>query len=384
MQFAALAPLLLLLLIAGCSPDEPASAEVVRPVRTEVLTLRQIDLIGVFPGEVRPRIESQLAFQVGGKLVERLVQVGDQVKSGQVLARIDPQDLELAETAARAELAAAEVERSRTGADLARYTRLRESGFISKAEFDQRRAAHDAATARAAQARAALKGQSNKAEYSILHADADGVVTAVDAEVGQVLAAGQPVLRLARTAEKEVAFQIPEGRLQAVRDLGRASVTLWTGGPAIEATVREISASADPATRAFAARVSLHDASDSVQFGMTATVRFATPVEQPLAQVPLSALLRNGDGAAVWVLDPQSMVVKRQPVEVLTMTDTQAVLGPGLPGGTEVVTAGVHLLRDGQRVKRLNGAGAPSATEQSTTAAMLPISRRDGGDTASK
>ena len=363
------------MVLAGCQRSEPPATEAARPVRTQVISLQQIELVGAYPGEIRPRIESTLAFQVGGKLVQRLVQPGDTVRAGQVLARIDPQDLELAESAARAELAAAEVERSRAAADLARFSQLRDSGFISQAEFDQRKAARDAAAARVAQARASLKGQSNRAEYSVLHADADGVVTGVDAEVGQVVAAGQPVVRVAGTAEKEVAFLIPEGRLQTVRELGEAEVTLWTGGPAMRATVREISATADPATRAFPARVQLHDAPDSVQFGMTATVRFATPVEQPLAQVPLSALLREGDRNAVWILDPASMTVSRRPVDVQTMTDTQAVLGPGLQDGTEVVTAGVHLLRDGQKVNRLSHGGdarhEPAAS--STAAAMLPL-----------
>ncbi len=372
--------------LAGCQRDESPATEAARPVRTQVISLQQIELVGAYPGEIRPRIESTLAFQVGGKLVQRLVQPGDAVKVGQVLARIDPQDLELAESAARAELAAAKVERSRAAADLARFSQLRDSGFISQAEFDQRKAVHDAAAARVAQARASLKGQSNRAEYSVLHADANGVVTGVDAEVGQVVAAGQPVVRVAGTADKEVAFLIPEGRLQTVRDLGEAEVTLWTGGPGLRATVREIAATADPATRAFPARVQLHDAPDSVQFGMTATVRFATPVAQPLAQVPLSALLREGDRTAVWILDPVSMTVSRQPVDVQTMTDTQAVLGPGLQNGTEVVTAGVHLLRDGQKVNRLShgddarrdDARRSDARHEpaapSTAAAMLPLS----------
>ena len=370
------------IILAGCQRDEPPAAEAVRPVRTQVISLQQIELVGAYPGEVRPRIESDLAFQVGGKLAQRLVQPGDAVKAGQVLARVDPQDLELAESAARAELAAADVERSRAAADLARFSQLRDSGFISKAEFDQRKAAHDAAVARVAQARASLKGQSNRAEYAVLQADADGVVTGVDAEVGQIVAAGQPVVRVARTAEKEVAFLIPEGRLQTVRQLGEAEVTLWTGGPALRATVREVSATADPATRAFPARVQLHDAPESVQFGMTATVRFAIPVEQPLAQVPLSALLREGDSTAVWILDPASMTVRRRPVGIQTMTDTQVVLGPGLQDGTEVVTAGVHLLRDGQKVNRLSDVrdarGGPAA---SSSAAMLPL---DNGNAAPK
>lgn len=367
--------------LVGCKRSEPPVAEAVRPVRTQVISLQQIELVGAYPGEVRPRIESTLAFQVGGKLVQRLVQPGDPVKAGQMLARVDPQDLELAESAARAELTAADVERARAAADLARFSQLRDSGFISKAEFDQRKAAHDAAVARVAQARASLRGQSNRADYAVLQADAAGVVTGVDAEVGQVVAAGQPVVRVARTAEKEVAFLIPEGRLQTVRQLGEAEVTLWTGGPALRATVREISATADPATRAFPARVQLHDAPESVQFGMTATVRFATPVDEPLAQVPLSALLREGDRTAVWILDPATMTVSRRPVDVQTMTDKQAVLGPGLQDGTEVVTAGVHLLRDGQKVNRLShdGDARRDSAASSSAAAMLPL---NSGNTA--
>lgn len=369
---------LLAVALAGCKGEPPAAAEVVRPVRTQVLDPAVVDAVGVFPGEVRPHRESLLGFQVSGKLVERGVQRGDVVRKGQVLARIDPQDLGLAESAARAELAAAEADRIRTSADLARYSKLFEAGFISKAEFDQRRAAQAAAEARSAQAKAGLQVRANQAEYAVLRADVDGLVTGVEAEVGQVVAAGQVVLRVASGSDREVAFQIPEGRLDAVRAIGNATVTLWTGGPELQGAISEISASADPATRAFAARVRLRDAPDSVHYGMTATVTFSRPLAEPMASVPLSALLRQDEATAVWVLDPQSMSVHKQPVRVATVTDTQVVLAPGLPAGAEVVTAGVHLLSEGQRVKRLNGAAPSSAQAQPSAAAMLPLGGRGG------
>lgn len=369
------AAVLLALALAGCEGELAATSEIVRPVRTQVLVPTVVDVVGVFPGEIRPHRESRLGFQVNGKLVERNVQLGDSVQQGQVLARLDPQDLGLAESAARAELAAAEADRIRTSADLARYTKLFEAGFISKAEFDQRRAAQAAAEARSAQARAGLQVRTNQAEYAVLRADADGLVTGVDAEVGQVVAAGQPVVRVASGTESEVAIQIPEGRLDAVRAIGRATVSLWAAGPELQGELTEIAASADPATRAFAARVRLRDTPESVRYGMTATVSFSRALAQPMAQVPLSALLRQGEGTAVWVVDPHTLAVRKHPVQVATVTDTEVILAPGLPAGAEVVTAGVHLLTEGQRVKRLNGdADAPTVPPAPATAAMLPLS----------
>ncbi|GAA5234681.1 efflux RND transporter periplasmic adaptor subunit [Verticiella sediminum] len=365
-------------LLSGCERNAAVAEIPPRPVRTLVLAEQAVDVVGVFPGEVRPRVESRLAFQIGGRLVERLVQAGDTVAAGQPLARVDPQDLELAAAAARAELAAAEVESRRTGADLTRYGKLRESGFISAAELDQRKAAHDAAQARVAQARAGLRTRANQAEYAILRSDAAGVVTGVDAEVGQVVSAGQSIVRVARDEGKEIAFQIPEGRLERVRGAGAGRVELWSGGPVLQARLREVSASADPATRAFPARAALVDAPPSVHYGMTATIRFSSPLAQSLVRAPLSALIRDGGQEAVWLLDPASLTVSRRPVQVLTMTDADVVLGPGLPPGAEIVTAGVHMLQEGQQVRRLAGAAPAAAGPVQATLPLAPANAERG------
>lgn len=373
-----LAATALAVLLAGCERAAPVAEEPARPVRTLVLAPQTVDVVGVFPGEIRPRVESRLAFQIGGRLVERRVQAGDTVAAGQPLARVDPQDLELAESAARAELAAAEVESRRTAADLTRYRKLVDSGFISSAEFDQRKAAHDAAQARVAQARAGLRTRANQADYAVLRSDGAGVVTGVDAEVGQVVSAGQPVVRVARDEGVEIAFQIPEGRLDDVRRAGAARVELWAGGPTLQARLREVSASADPATRAFPARATLIEPPPEVRYGMTATIRFASPLPEPLARAPLAALYRDAGRTGVWVLDPEHLTVSLRDVEVFTVTDTEAVLGPGLPAGTEIVTAGVHLLSEGQRVRRLAPAPAPApvaAAGPGNASAMLPLAR---------
>ncbi|MBU4609937.1 efflux RND transporter periplasmic adaptor subunit, partial [Achromobacter sp. GG226] len=224
---------------------------------------------------------------------------------------------------------------------------------------------------RAAQARAGLKARANQSDYAVLRADADGVVTGVDAEVGQVVSAGQPVVRVARTASKEIAFQIPETRIDEVRALQQAQVELWAGGPVLQGRVREIAASADPATRAFPARLALENPPPSLRFGMTATVRFTRAMAEPAVRVPLTALFRDGQATAVWVLGDDGHV-RRVPVQLLTVTDTEAVIRASLPPGAEIVTAGVHVLREGQQVKRL-AAPQPAPPASAASAAMLPV-----------
>lgn len=347
--------------VAGLSAcrQEPLAPEPPRPVRTLVLHANEVDLVGEFPADIRPRVESGLGFRVAGKIVERRVQAGQEVRRGQVLARVDAEDLRLNENASRAQLAAADVDRRQKQSDLRRYEELRQKGFISAAEFEARRSAAEAAEAQYQQARAGLAVQTNQADYAVLVAPADGIVTAVDAEIGQVVAAGQTVIRVANTGDKEAAFQIPENRVAQVRRLDRATVTLWSGGPPLQGRIREIAGSADPATRAFVARLTLIDPPADLRFGTTATVRFASRNDKPLVPVPLSALLQEGGQTWVWVLDPTRFTVSRRPVTLVTVSDTDALLEASLPDGIEIVTAGVHRLQEGQEVKRLQGEAMP-------------------------
>jgi RND family efflux transporter MFP subunit len=364
---------LLLLVVAACSRDTPVAPDAPRPVRTLVLHAQQVDLVGEFPGQVQPRVESGLGFQVAGRIASRSVQVGQRVRRGDVIARVDPSDLRLAETSARAQLAAAEVDRKQAQADLVRYRELRDRGFISAAEFERRQATLDAAAARTAQASAGLDVQRNQSAYTALKATADGVVTGIDAEAGQVVAAGQVVVRIAETADKEIAFQIPENRVSQVRAIGAGEVRLWSGGEPLTGTLREVSPSADPATRSFAARLALPQAPADLAFGMTATVRFVARNPQPASRLPLSALLRADERTWVWTLNPKDMTVHRLPVRAATVGDTDVVLAEALPDGTEVATAGVHLLHEGQVVRRLSSVSqAGDAPAQPAASLMAP------------
>jgi RND family efflux transporter MFP subunit len=362
---AVLALGVVLLSLAGCK-DKPVTEDAIRPVRTLVLQASAVDLVGEFPAEIKPRVESGLGFRVGGKIIERKVQAGQEVKRGQVLARLDASDLRLNENASKAQLNAVDVDRKQKQADLKRYEELRQKGFISAAEFEARRSAAEAAQAQYDQARAGLAVQTNQADYAVLVANADGVVTGVDAEVGQVVAAGQSVIRVAGSSEKEAAFQIPENRVDPVRKLQQGEVTLWSGGPSLQGRLREVSGSADPATRTFAGRLSLIDAPASVRFGMTATVRFSSRSAQPLVRVPLSALLNQEEKTWVWVVAPDTLTVHRTQVSLATVTDSEALLDASLPNGAEIVTAGIHRLREGQKVRRLEA--LESATSEGAAA----------------
>lgn len=290
-----------------------------------------------YSGEVRARHESTLGFRVGGKIVERLVDAGARVRAGQPLARLDPADAQL--TAAQAE-----ANRALAAAELRRTQDLKAKNFISQAALD---AKETAATAAAAQAGLAK----NQAAYTTLTADAAGVVAAVLAEPGQVVAAGQGVFRLARDGEREVSIAIPESRVATKKVGAGATVTLWAGeqGKAYQGVLRELSPVADAATRTFAARVSIADADPAVALGMTATVTFARE-GGPRIVVPLAAIMQQGSQAAVWVIGKDDTVTQR-PVEVERYADGGAVLASGLNVGERIVAAGAFRLTAGEKVR---------------------------------
>jgi len=353
---AAVAPLALAVL-AGCDKPAPKVDEV-RPVRAIRLAAGAAEERIAFSGDVRPRYESRLGFRVGGKIVERKVDVGAGVKRGQVLMRLDPQDLRLAESQARSALRAAETERDLAQADFKRHQNLRAQNFVSQAVLDAKQAALRAAEANADAARAALRGQSNQAGYANLAADADGVVTAVDAEVGQVVAAGAPVVRVARTDEKEVVIGIPEDRVGRLRQDERVEVRLWANrGEAIPGRIREIAPVADPATRTYTVKVAIPPRAD-VRLGMTATVEMAAgAAEGPRSlRVPLSALVHDKGATSVWVVEQGRSgvaAVQLRRVQVAGQAGNDILLAGGVQPGQTVVTAGVHLLKPGQKVRIL-------------------------------
>lgn len=326
-------------LVAACGEKAPpvAAPAVPKLVRTLVVGTVTTDDSNRYSGEVRARHESTLGFRVGGKLVERLVDAGARVKAGQALARLDPADAQLAASAA-------EANRALAAADLKRTQDLKEKNFISQAALDTRATAAKAAEAQAALAR-------NQAAYTTLVAGADGIVAAVLAEPGQVVGAGQGVFRLARDGEREVAINIPEGRLAGVKVGAGATVSLWSGdgGRSYKGVLRELVPVADPATRTFAARVRIVDADTAVVLGMTATVSFARKGGERMI-VPLAAIIQQGNAATVWVVGKDGTVAQRA-IDVDSFGDAGAVVRTGLQAGERIVAAGAHKLSAGEKVR---------------------------------
>jgi RND family efflux transporter MFP subunit len=303
---------------------------------------------------VVPRIESQLGFRVSGKIIRRAVDVGAVVQAGQLIAELDPTDYKLAVENARAAFAAAEGDYMRAKADHERYLQLRNSAAFMQQTLDTRKSASVTAQGRMDQARSQLESAEHNLAYTELRADADGVITAVQAEAGQVVAQGQTVVKLAQTNELEILVGVPEHRLQAARAIDGASFELWSEpGKRHAAKLRELSPSADPVTRTYPARFSVIDRPAFIGLGMTATLAFERPDAQPVAEVPLAAIFQHGTRPAVWIVDKQTGAVELRPVQIARWrSDTAAILS-GVKDGELVATAGVHKLEAGQRVRPL-------------------------------
>ncbi|MGB8053493.1 MAG: efflux RND transporter periplasmic adaptor subunit [Azonexus sp.] len=304
--------------------------------------------VTVYTGEIRARHEVDLAFRVGGKIAARLVDSGMMVKAGQPLARLDPADLQLSRQAAQAQVAAAESEFTTAGAERARYADLVAKRFVSQAAFDAKENAFRSAQARLEQARAQSRISGNQAEYGTLVAEHEGVITAVLADAGQVISAGQPVFRLARPEEKEVAIAIPEGRLAELKAARQFAVSLWAQPELVMAgEIRELAAAADPATRTYAARIRIVDPAPAVALGMTARVILGSPSSAAIV-VPLTAVVDNGKGPQVWVVDDGKAMIR--PVEVAAFREDGAAIASGLKAGEMVILTGQRRLVDGQAV----------------------------------
>ncbi|WP_223471027.1 efflux RND transporter periplasmic adaptor subunit [Massilia soli] len=357
--FGALLSTSLLLLLGACSKDEPKQEDV-RPVRAIVVGSSDIDVSAEFAGEVRPRVESRLGFRVGGKIIARKVDVGTVVKRGQVLMQLDPQDLQLTQAQARATLRAAETQRDLARDELKRYAELRKQNFVSQAVLDARKTAFAAAQANVDAARAGFSVQSNQAGYSTLVSDTDGVVTAISAEVGQVVSPGTPVVSVANTNDKEIVISLPEDKVDAMRKVSNVTVRMWANpAVAIPGKIREVSPVADPATRTYPVRVSIPGAGSDVKLGMTARVQFASRSATPQMRLPLTALFNEKSSTAVWVVEKGA--VRLVPVQVGGTSGNDVVIASGITPGQTVVTAGVNKLKNGQKVKLLAAGMVPGA-----------------------
>jgi RND family efflux transporter MFP subunit len=337
--------------LGGCGRPEVAP-EPLRAVRTLTLASASAGGSHEYAAEVRARVESRLGLRVAGKLISRAAEVGQRVKAGQVLAQIDTADLKLAQDAAAAAVRAAQTNYELAATEFKRYKELREQGFIGALDLERREATLKAQQAALEQARAQAQVQNNQAGYGALLAPVDGVVVAVEAEVGMVLAAGTPVLRLAHDGPRDAVFAVPEDQLPAIRALqgqaGALKVIPWGTAAGVPATVREIAAAADPATRTFLVKADIGNA--PAQLGQTLTVVIELPRQQGVTRLPLSAVTQQQGLTAVWLVDRASMTVKAQPIAVAGADGNTVVVASGLSPGQIVVTAGVHTLTPGQKV----------------------------------
>ena len=336
------APLIFLTLAACTSGKADTSAAPL--VRTVVVG--QADAAPLrYTGVVRARIESDLGFRVGGKIVERLVDPGQRVRRGQALMRLDVTDLGLAASAAADRLRAAQAETTRAAAEEARLRRLAEAGAVSRSGYEAALAAAQAARANLSAAGAGADEAANERGYATLFADADGVVTDVIAQPGQVVTAGAPVVRLARAGEREAAIAVPETQVAALPRVGRA--VLYGSDTPLTARLREVAGAADPLTRTYAARFALADA--GLPLGATVTVELSRAGASRLA-VPLSSLHDGGGGPGVWVVRSGRVTLRR--VQVAALGEETASIAPGaLAPGERIVALGAHLLREGQPVR---------------------------------
>ena len=348
-------PVLMVVVLAACGNAESTS-QAPRPVlvaRADAASGPEHAGLTAFAGEIRAREETALSFRVGGKLARRLVDAGDQVHKGDLLAQLDPEDLQLQADASQAQLAAAEAQLARSRADHARYAALAKDQLVSRSSLDQQTASLRAAEGEVRAARAQRDVARNQSGYASLFASADGVIAARMAEAGQVLAPGQTVFSFAVDGEREVAFALPESNVRGFQTGQMVLVELWnTEGPPLSARIREISPAADPSTRTYSARASLApEHVDAVALGQSARVYIVGAGQSGGLTVPLSAVQRDAEGRTmVWVADPKSQRARPVLVVAGSYSADSVPIVSGLKPTDWVVVAGGHLLHADQAV----------------------------------
>lgn len=302
-----------------------------------------------FTGVIGARVQSDLGFRVAGKIVERLVNAGQPVKAGQPLMRIDETDLRHASTAKRNAVVAARASVTQLVPDERRYAKLLSEGWVTRQRYEQAKAASDSAKAQLAAAEAEARVSENEAAYSVLVADADGTVMETLGEAGQVVSAGQTVVRLAQVGPREAVVALPETIRPAIGSAAEASV-YGSDGRRYTAHLRQLSDSADGRTRTYEARYVLDGAASAAPLGATVTIRLENKASRPEVQVPLGAVLDDGRKTGVWVFDSATSTVHFRPVKLMRVA-TETVEVSGLNSGDPVVSLGAHLLQDGARVR---------------------------------
>jgi RND family efflux transporter MFP subunit len=337
--------------LAACDKTTAQQSAPKRPVLVAGVHYAPLVSDRSFVGTVRPRIESDLGFRVSGKVAARLVEVGMHVETGQPLAVLDKVDLNLQAEQAEAELSAAKGVQAQASAAEFRTSELRQKGWSTDAQFDQAKAAADEARGRLNRAQRSVELTKNSLSYATLIADAPGVVTATLVEPGQVVAAGQTAIRVARLAEKEVVVAIPETLLTRAKT-GSAQVSIWSDADKrYVAKLRELAASADPTTRTYLAKFSVPGAGDDVQLGMTATLILSDSTGERVARLPLSALFDQGGGPSVYVVDPKTGAVTLKRVSVKSYERSDVLISDGVAEGVRVVALGVQKLDPAEKVR---------------------------------
>ena len=344
-------------LAAGCSREETAVQPDIRPVRTVTVEKQDLGDIVQFTGHVRAQDEAALGFRIGGRMIERLVNLGDRVQLGQTIARLEPLDETNAVRSAQAALTSANGVVTRVQADFDRQRTLLRQGHTTQARFDQAQQELQTAQANVKDAAARLQIAQDRLSFTELKADTPGVVTAVRAEPGEVVAAGQPIIQLARDGGRDAFFDVPAAILRAAPPDTEITVRL-ADDPRVEATgrVREVAPQADPITRNFLIRVGLQDPPAAMRLGATVTGTAKLPTA-PMISIPASALTRFNDQPAVWIVDQASQTVSLKNVQIKRDEASSVIISNGLENGDIVVTAGIQALYPGRKVRLL---GAPS------------------------
>jgi RND family efflux transporter MFP subunit len=343
--------------LAGCDKKSETAEADVRPVRTFTVVPNNGTEVIAQTGEIRARNESDLGFRIVGKIIERPVDIGSTVKKGDVLARLDPQPVQQDLESARATVASAQATLARDTATEARQSELLKKGYTPQASYDVALAALKVAQSQLDTATARLRQAEDNLGYAELRADADGVITAVSADIGRVVTSGQAVVRLAQLGEREAVFNVSEAILDQAPANPPVTVKL-TGDPTVFTVgkVRYVSPQADPTTRTYEVRVSLPDAPARMRLG--ATVTGSVSIDHPgIIEVPASALFEKEGKSAVWVVDPKSATVALKTVAVERYSDDRITLSGGLENSELVVTAGVQKLVPGQKVRLLAADG---------------------------
>ena len=349
--------------LVACGNGEKAS-QPPRPVlvaRADAATGHGADGLSAYAGEIRAREEATLSFRVGGKLVRRLVDVGDRVRKGDLLAELDPGDLRLQVEALQAELTSADAQLARARADHARTASLSKDQLVSRSALDQQTAALRAAEGQARAARAQFDLSRNQAAYSQLRAPQDGVVASRQVEAGQVVAAGQAVFGLAADGGREVAFALPESGIRDFKVGQAVVIELWSAqGERIPGRIREIAPAADPQARTYAARATLEGDAARVDLGQSARVYIPVALSGDALRLPLSALHRGDKGqTVVWTVDPKVNKARAVPVRIGPYAADGVAVLSGLKPTEWVVMAGGHLLHEGQPVLPVDRTNRP-------------------------